>query len=637
MYFDRKKTIGALGTLIAAKWYRSEHPSHLLISLDSSDARRWMNFDDDGKRADLLGLSITNGVVTLDILEVKAGEDACDVYSRDSNGSISGKPVEQLLNTYKSIAAVFGLNELKDHVLTPPRREILRNHLYRQGFSGDKKPAEKQIWSEYLNAIFSGDAVPEIHQNLVVVSFGINTEPIDETFPVEGGEIRVVHLNEAAVNLQLGNEPAPPSVNTVSAPVPTSTSVPVPTPGARKGKVLEKLGASSTLPIREEEADTTPAARVPDLEQTIRTTCARLKAACEDYQIRVSDVDPAIVDVGPSVIRYKLQLAPGEQGEKLRRQAENIARQLAANSVPVIDRLPNTTLMYLDLARPDRQTVLLDPLLSQYKVADINDLPLHVGVDPSGKAFRLDFGDDRIPHVLVAGGTGSGKTIFLYSVVLSLTAAHSEQTLELVIIDPKQTDFAKFNTLPHLRNGAVITDASAGVALLRTIADVDMAERSRLLQEARHRDIKAYNLAFPTAPIRPLVVIIDEFADLVAVLPKKEREQFDLVISRLAARGRNVGIHLVVATQRPTADVITGNIKANMSCRISFSLPSSRDSQVILDEPGAERLLRKGDMLLMFESHLTRLQGYFTDPDKLDDLISGITDKSASTKPKRKR
>ena len=157
------------------------------------------------------------------------------------------------------------------------------------------------------------------------------------------------------------------------------------------------------------------------------------QGACEDYQIRVSEVDPAIVDVGLSVIRYELQFAPGEQGEKLRRQAENIARQLAANSVPVGDRRPNTTLMYLDLARPDRQTVLLDPLLSQYKVAVINDLPLHVGVDPSEKAFRLDFGDDRIPHVLVAGGTGSGKTIFLYSVVLSLTAAHSEQTLELVI------------------------------------------------------------------------------------------------------------------------------------------------------------------------------------------------------------
>jgi DNA segregation ATPase FtsK/SpoIIIE-like protein len=172
------------------------------------------------------------------------------------------------------------------------------------------------------------------------------------------------------------------------------------------------------------------------------------------------------------------------------------------------------------------------------------------------------------------------------------------------------------------------------VTLLRSIADADMTERSRLLQEARHRDIKAYNLAFSKAPIRPLVVVIDEYADLVAVLPKREREQFDLVISRLAARGRNVGIHLVVATQRPTADVITGNIKANMSCRTSFSLPSSRDSQVILDEPGAERLLRKGDMLLMFEGQLTRLQGYFTNPD--DQLISQVIARRAPRPSKRR-
>lgn len=395
-------------------------------------------------------------------------------------------------------------------------------------------------------------------------------------------------------------------------------------PGTDKGVEKE---TQHDGPAHELETDAVSSAllpRRPDLEDVIRTTCARLKAACEDYQIRVSDIDPEIVDVGPSVLRYKIQLAPGEQGEKLRRQAENIARQLAAESIPVVDRLPGTNFMYLDLARPDRQDIILDKLLFEYAIPNINELPLHVGVDPAGRAFKLDLGDDRVPHVLVAGGTGSGKTIFLYSVVLSLTAAHSDITLEMVIIDPKQTDFAKFGSLPHLRNRAVVTDASEGVHLLRTIAEKDMIDRSRQLQDARHRDIKSYNIAHPKNPIRPLIVVIDEYADLVAVLPKKEREQFDIVISRLAARGRNVGIHLVIATQRPTADVITGNIKANMPCRISFSLPSGRDSQVILDEPGAERLLRKGDMLLMFEGQLTRLQGYFTNPDNLDQLLGQV-------------
>ncbi|MDQ3621264.1 MAG: FtsK/SpoIIIE domain-containing protein [Verrucomicrobiota bacterium] len=209
----------------------------------------------------------------------------------------------------------------------------------------------------------------------------------------------------------------------------------------------------------------------------------------------------------------------------------------------------------------------------------------------------------------------------MYSAVLSLIAAHTSKTLELVIIDPKQTDFTVFAGLPHLRNDEIITDARRGVDAVNAIAAEDMQQRSEQLQKAKFRDIKSYNLANPKNIIRPLVVVIDEYADLVSVLSKREREDFERIISRITARGRNVGIHLILATQRPTADVVTGNIKANMACRISFSLPSNRDSQVILDEPGAERLLRNGDMLLMLEGKLTRLQGYYIDPRDIEKQL----------------
>lgn len=252
---------------------------------------------------------------------------------------------------------------------------------------------------------------------------------------------------------------------------------------------------------------------------------------------------------------------------------------------------------------------------------NINELPIHVGVNPAGDPTQLDLGDDKLPHILVAGGTGSGKTIFLYSVVLSLVSSHTSSTLELVIIDPKQTDFPIFNSLKHLRGGKVITDAKKGVEIVNEIAEHEMQQRSERLQKAKYRDIKAYNLVNLKKPMRPLVVVIDEYADLVLVLGKKEREQFERVISRITARGRNVGIHLILATQRPTADIVTGRIKANMACRISFSLPSSRDSQVVLDEPGAERLLRNGDMLLLLEGRLTRLQGYYVDPSKIESML----------------
>jgi DNA segregation ATPase FtsK/SpoIIIE-like protein len=194
----------------------------------------------------------------------------------------------------------------------------------------------------------------------------------------------------------------------------------------------------------------------------------------------------------------------------------------------------------------------------------------------------------------------------------------------MVIIDPKQTDFTVFSKLPHLRDGKVIMDASKGCELVYNIVEHDLQTRSDLLQTAQCRDIKTYNQEHPRKLLRPLVIVIDEYADLVASLSKKDREQFDRVVGRLAARGRNVGIHLVLATQRPTADVVTGNIKANMPCRISFSLPSSRDSAVILDEPGAERLLRKGDMLLLLEGQLVRLQGYYVDPKRIEPLLKSF-------------
>lgn len=597
MHFDQNKSVGALGTLVIAKWYRAMNPRHLLISLDSAETRRWMNFDDDGRRADLLGLSVDDGNnPIIDILECKSGVvDATSVYNIDGNGRIAGKPVEQLVNTGRSVGAIFGLNEWKNHVLTPPRREILRNHLYRQGFTGPRTPQEKQYWGQLLNSLFSGEIKPQIRLNLILVNLGLNQEPLDQVVEAEGAKVRLVHLNEESVSLHLGRTPADRQV-------------------VIEGPMVEEEAEAPA--VSEKASVLTPSLlNAPsDVMEQINAICGRIRAACQDFGIKVTEIDPGQVDIGPSVLRFKIKLAPGEDSARLRKQAENIARQLAATSVPIIGFLPGTNYEYLDLARPDRQVVPLEPLLTKTQLRDVNELPMHIGVDPSGRQTRLDLGDDRLPHMLVGGGTGSGKTIFLYSVVLSLIAAHTAKTLELVIIDPKQTDFTVFAGLPHLRKHEIITDARSGVDAVNAIAAQDMQQRSEQLQKAKFRDIKSYNLANPKNIIRPLVVVIDEYADLVSVLSKKEREDFERIISRITARGRNVGIHLILATQRPTADVVTGNIKANMACRISFSLPSSRDSQVILDEPGAERLLRNGDMLLLLEGKLTRLQGYYIDP-----------------------
>ncbi|MDQ3621263.1 MAG: hypothetical protein M3463_02070 [Verrucomicrobiota bacterium] len=375
MHFDQNKTVGALGTLVIAKWYRANNQRHLLISLDSAETRRWMNLEDDARRADLLGLSIDDGNnAVIDILECKSGVvDATNVYVIDGNGRISGKPVEQLVNTGRSVAAIFGLNEWKNHVLTPPRREILRNHLYRQGFTGQRSPEEKQYWGQLLNGLFSGEIKPHIRLNLILVNLGLNQEPLDHLLDAEGAKVRLVHLNEESVSLHVGHSP------------------------------IERVTTPSQLESKDEyeaETETTTEGRAvvtpsgintpADLMEQIAVICGRIKAACQDFGIKVTEIDPGQVDIGPSVLRFKVKLAPGEDSARLRRQAENIARQLAATSVPIIGFLTGTNYEYLDMARPDRQVVPLEPLLEGTRLRDVNELPLYIGVDPSGKQTRLD-------------------------------------------------------------------------------------------------------------------------------------------------------------------------------------------------------------------------------------------------------
>ena len=222
-----------MGTLLVAKWYRTLHPKHLLVSLDSAETRRWMNLEDDARRADLLGLSMEGNTAFIDILESKSGEDATHVYTIDGNGKITGKPVEQLVNTGRSVEAIFGLNEWKDHILTPPRREILRNHLYRQGFAGHRTPEEKQTWGRILNSLFSQETKPVIRLNLIVVNLGLNQQPLDQMVDAGRIKIHLVHLNEQSINVHLGDSSLsssdePPVVEPETEPEPLEEEQPEP-------------------------------------------------------------------------------------------------------------------------------------------------------------------------------------------------------------------------------------------------------------------------------------------------------------------------------------------------------------------------------------------------------------------------
>ena len=226
------------------------------------------------------------------------------------------------------------------------------------------------------------------------------------------------------------------------------------------------------------------------------------------------------------------------------------------------------------------------------------------------------------PHMLVAGTTGSGKTIFLHSILVSLLHQYRKDELELLIIDPKQTDFIQYEDLPNLYGGEVVIDAEQALEMLQKLNTIDKEERTQLLRSCRSRDIDSYNEKNPHNKMKRIVVVIDEYSDLIqAAEMQGKRKSFEDNLRMLLQRVRNLGIHLIIATQRPSAQIVTGALKANIPFRVSFRLPSHTDSQTILDMPGAETLLGKGDMLMVTETDTKRMQGLYISETELDEFI----------------
>lgn len=196
------------------------------------------------------------------------------------------------------------------------------------------------------------------------------------------------------------------------------------------------------------------------------------------------------------------------------------------------------------------------------------------------------------------------------------------EDLEFLIVDPKQTDFVFFEDLPNLYGGHIVIEAEEALELIRRVNDVDKPERMSLIRSCRSRDIDSYNEKNPNNRMKRLVIIIDEYADLIQTAEMQgNRKSFEKFLSMLAQKVRSLGIHLIIATQRPSANIVTGVLKANIPYRISFRLPSHTDSQTILDMPGAENLLGKGDMLMVTDSDTKRMQGLFVSEHELEKYI----------------
>jgi S-DNA-T family DNA segregation ATPase FtsK/SpoIIIE len=312
---------------------------------------------------------------------------------------------------------------------------------------------------------------------------------------------------------------------------------------------------------------------------------------------------------GPVITRYEIEPAVGVKGSQIVNLVKDLARALSVVSIRVVETIPGKSCMGLEIPNPHRQTVRLTEILgSEAYHAQHSSLALALGKDIAGNPVVADL--QRMPHLLVAGTTGSGKSVALNAMILSLLYKSEPRQIRLILIDPKMLELSVYQDIPHLLAPVVTDMKQATNALAWCVAEMD--RRYKLMNWLGARNLSGYNHKvaerkvedpFSPDPAKPetlqplphIVVVIDELADLMIVVGKKVEE----LIARLAGKARAAGLHLVLATQRPSVDVITGLIKANIPCRIAFQVSSKVDSRTILDQSGAETLLGMGDMLFL--------------------------------------
>jgi len=359
-----------------------------------------------------------------------------------------------------------------------------------------------------------------------------------------------------------------------------------------------------------------------EIETIVRNQALQLESALREYKIEGEVVG---IDSGPVITLYELRLAPGTKVGSVQRVSSDIARALKAQNIRIVPNMAGRDTVGIEVPNLKKEKVRLKELMTADPEATQDmRLPMFLGKDASGNPLIQDLG--KMPHMLIAGTTGSGKSVCMNSIIMSFLYTLRPDELKLVLVDPKMVEMSLFKDIPHLMCPVVTEMAKAASILEWAVTKMD--ERYELLAEAGVRDIASYNgLGWEEIKERMepateeeearipkklpfMVFIIDELADL--MMTNKEVEGF---IVRIAQKARAVGIHLILATQRPQANVVTGLIKSNMPCRVSFKVASGMDSRIVLDQKGAELLLGYGDMMLISprSSEIIRAQGALVD------------------------
>jgi len=369
-------------------------------------------------------------------------------------------------------------------------------------------------------------------------------------------------------------------------------------------------------------------------EKVVKAKAAALESLLGEFNINARVV---AADTGPVITMFELELAAGVKVSQISTLSNDMARALGVGAVRVVAPLPGKHTIGIEVPNSEKEKVRFRSMmeLAGSRPASM-EIPLFLGKDSSGEALLSDL--TKMPHLLIAGTTGSGKSVCINTIIAGVLLTKRPDEVKMILIDPKMVEMTAFNTIPHLMC-PIVTETAMAVQILEW-ATVKMDERYALLAEARVKNVAEYNSLGakeiverfnPTSPeeeaqipkrLPYIVIVIDELADLMMTAPK----EIEAYIVRLAQKSRAVGIHLVIATQRPQATVVTGLIKSNMPTRIGFRVAARLDSRIVLDQNGAETLLGEGDMLFLKPgtSDLIRAQGTFVDEAEIKRIVKHL-------------
>ena len=380
-----------------------------------------------------------------------------------------------------------------------------------------------------------------------------------------------------------------------------------------------------------------------DMEEQ-RNNKNRIKTVLRNFRVEILDNTKATI--GPTITLYEITPAPGIRISTIRNLEDDIALSLSALGIRIIAPIPGKGTIGIEVPNAKPQMVSMESILNSRKFQESDyELPMALGKTITNEVFMADL--TKMPHLLVAGATGQGKSVGLNVILTSLLYKKHPAELKIVMIDPKKVEFSLYapivnHFLAQVEGNEdveepIITDVNKVIQTLKSLC-IEMDHRYDLLKKAHARNVKEYNEKFRERQLNPnnghrympyIVVVIDEYGDLIMTAGK----EIELPIARIAQLARAVGIHMIIATQRPTANIITGTIKANFPARMAFKVSSGVDSKTILDRTGANQLVGKGDMLLMTGSEPVRIQCAFIDTDELEDVVAYIARQQSYVSP----